>query len=128
MDGPGILSIQDFLLAHVVGDDASGVRAEVARHRERTMTVVFRDRVEAFTRCGTCPREPSRPCTALRVLALPYAGNPGYRPEWQLPGLDDPEPTVHVPASVADLAARVQRAYEGSAGRTREQRAGGHVD
>ena len=76
---PPVLGIHQFLL----GQDASLAR-EVERHRERTMTVVSLMGTESITRCGTCPREESRPCKALRVLALPFAHRPGYRPEWQL--------------------------------------------
>jgi hypothetical protein len=80
------LSIYDFLLGYVIGDDAvppghATLRTEVERHRDRTMTVVFRDRIETVTRCGTCHDE-VRPCTALRLLALPYAEHPAYRSEW----------------------------------------------
>jgi hypothetical protein len=123
MAGPGLPNISDFLYAHVRGDDTEGLRAEVERHRDRTMTVVFRERVETITRCGICPKEPSRPCTALRVLALPYAEDPLYDPGWQLVAVEDEEPTSAElrPTSVADLATRVQRAYETSGAREHEQ-------
>jgi hypothetical protein len=81
-------SIQEFLLARLQDDDSDAVRAEVERHRDRTMTVVFRDRVETITRCGTCPKEPERPCTAMRELALPFADHPQFRPEWRVPTLE----------------------------------------
>lgn len=77
---PPVLSIHQFLL----GQDASLAR-EVERHRERTMTVVSLMGTESITRCGTCPSEESRPCKALRVLALPFAHRPGYRSAWQVP-------------------------------------------
>ena len=78
----GSATIYDFLLGLVVDGDSGTVRAEVERHRERTMTVVFRDRTETITRCATC-REEAHPCTALRVLALRFAEHPAYRPEWR---------------------------------------------
>ncbi len=58
------------------------LRAEVERHNDRTMTVVSLNETWTITRCGVCPKEANRPCTALRVLALPYAQHPAYRPEW----------------------------------------------
>lgn len=49
------------------------------------MTVVFRSGNErSITRCKLCPKEDTRPCLALRVLALPYAQHPLYRPEWRI--------------------------------------------
>jgi hypothetical protein len=106
--GLRVLSIQEFLLNYVVGGgaeiddphepvpflgadkplarsapgDAVSFRAEIERHNDRTMTVVFHDRVETITRCGVCPKEATRPCTALRRLAMPYVRHPAYRPEW----------------------------------------------
>jgi hypothetical protein len=82
------LTIQEFLLAYTAGDPA-----EVERHRERTMNVVSRHGIETITRCTTCPREETRPCTALRILALPYAQHPAYRREWSI------DPPSQVPGS-----------------------------
>jgi hypothetical protein len=90
MDGPGILSIQAFLLEHAERADTPALVAGLERHRDRTMTVVHRNRIETITRCGTCPNEQLRPCRGLRVLALPYAHHPAYRPEWSLPHDDEP--------------------------------------
>jgi len=73
------VSIHKFLF-----DRDSSLRVEIERHRDRTMTVVSRGGEEAITRCGTCPWEDVRPCTGLRILALPYAGHPDYQPEWEL--------------------------------------------
>jgi hypothetical protein len=104
------LQIHDFLLVYVLGDTtdpdtrahavgdldpepsglngippaATSLRSAVAQHRERTMTVVFPGQIEAITRCGICPKEETRPCRALRILALPYAQHPAYRPEWRI--------------------------------------------
>lgn len=107
--GPRDLSIQEFLLTYVLGDNAgtgrlpalpgaelsasdlgglphnrADLRAEIERHDDRSMTVVTLKGTETITRCGVCPREDTRPCTALRVLALPYAQHPAYRPEWRI--------------------------------------------
>jgi hypothetical protein len=47
------------------------------------------DPAAGFNYCATCgsgePYEyPTEwPCPTLRLLALPYAGRPGFRPEWQ---------------------------------------------
>ena len=71
--------IHEFLL----GRD-SRLAALVERHRDRTMTVVSLSGTEKITRCGTCPKEDSRPCRALRLLALPYAHHPAYQPEWHV--------------------------------------------
>jgi hypothetical protein len=87
------LTIQEFLLRYAVGADRSGhdcagpdaQRAEIERHNDRTMTVVTLSGTSTITRCGVCPKEETRPCTALRVMALPFAEHPAYRQEWQLP-------------------------------------------
>ena len=62
----------------------ASLRAEVERHNDRTMTVVSLHETWTITRCGVCPKEQARPCTALRLLALPYAQHPAYRPEWRV--------------------------------------------
>jgi hypothetical protein len=109
--GTRIMNIQEFLLLYAVGDDPGidehtgpapvvhggglansdpdelpltgpSLRTEIERHNDRTMTVVSRGAIETITRCGVCPKELTRPCTALRVLALPYARHPAYRTEW----------------------------------------------
>ena len=108
MEGPGVLSIQEFLLARTAGVGDERLHTEVGRHDERSMTVVFRDRVEVITRCGVCPKEETRPCTVLRVLALPYAGHPDYCSAW---GLTAPEDVVaplrdSLPALTDALVAR----------------------
>src|SRR5436190_7937845 len=99
--GTHVLNIQDFLLTYALGpvggivdrssaviSDAAGhpltradLRAEIERHSDRTITVVSMSRIETITRCGVCPKEDTRPCMALRVLALPYAPHPAYRTE-----------------------------------------------
>ena len=111
--GPRVLSIQDFLLAYVLGEDedAGGhlvlldrarertgrrrarsarnradLRAEVERHQAQVTTVDSGAGDETVTRCVSCPTDEGWPCTALRVLALPYARHPAYRTEWQVPG------------------------------------------
>ena len=98
--GPRVLSIPEFLLDYVLVPEAEGggpvgaaradLRAEVVRHRDRTMTVVFRDRIETMTRCEVCRTE-DPPCTALRVLALPFADHPAYRAEWSISSSEGPE-------------------------------------
>lgn len=113
-----VLTIQEFLLAHVLGDadpdDRAGpepvddprrldpsdpeglaltgaaLRAEIERHNDRTMTVVSRGDTQRITRCGICPKEGAPPCTALRLLALPYAQHPAYQPEWSIARPDAP--------------------------------------
>jgi hypothetical protein len=97
-----ILSIQDFLFGYVLGDglddvhDADDIdhrltrlRAEVSRHEARTMTVVSRGSTKTMTRCRSCFGEDAWPCTALRVLAAPYARHPAYRSEWQVSPAED---------------------------------------
>jgi hypothetical protein len=95
---PSVLDIHEFLLLYVLGESSDpdtsdlnrlpltggSLRAAVERHSERTMTVVFPGQIEAITRCGICPKEETRPCRALRILALPYAHHPAYRPEWRI--------------------------------------------
>ena len=66
----------------------ANLRAEVKRHSDRTMTVVTLSGIETITRCGICPKEDTRPCRALRILAMPYAQHPAYRPEWSITGPD----------------------------------------
>lgn len=88
------VSIQEFLL-----DRDSSLRIEIEHHRDRTMTVVSLSGEEAITRCGTCPWEDVRPCTGLRILALPFAQHPLYRSEWQLV---PEQPEASGSSSVAD--------------------------
>jgi hypothetical protein len=85
-----VLSISEFLWTYVLdeGDvSLAGVklRAEIERHRERTVTIESRKGARTVARCQVCPREDGRPCMALRVLALPYARHPAYRQEWWVP-------------------------------------------
>jgi hypothetical protein len=68
---PEVLSIQEFLL----GLDA-GLTAEIERHKDRTMTVASLSGEETITRCGTCPKEDTRPCTATD-LGTPVCAAPG---------------------------------------------------
>lgn len=109
--GTHALSIQDFLLAHALGPvdeildrqnaampgpngrlmTRADLREEVERHSDRTMTVVSINKTETLTRCGVCPKEVTRPCMALRLLALPYAQHPAYRPEWRIARPESPE-------------------------------------
>ncbi len=93
---PHLLSIHDFLLAR-----DPGLAAEVERHQDRTMTVVSFSGRKTITRCGRCPKEDSRPCRALRALALRYAHHPAYRPEW----LITPPNAVAVPSQGTGAAA-----------------------
>jgi hypothetical protein len=60
------------------------LRAEVMRHLERTTTVVTPQGIETTTRCWACTDDPTYPCRALKVLALPYATHPAYRTEWHI--------------------------------------------
>jgi hypothetical protein len=91
--GTQALTIKEFLLRYAVGTDRSGddhagpdaLRAEVERHSDRTMTVVTLGGTTTITRCGVCPKGEGRPCTALRLMALPFAQHPAYRQEWRLP-------------------------------------------
>jgi hypothetical protein len=121
---PTVLNIQEFLFAYALDGPAlaargqgvempdpdpvalrgADLRAEIERHADRTMTVRSSSGsssgMEAITRCGVCPKEATRPCAALRILALPYADHPGYRPEW---GIAPPHaPARRVPAGVSE--------------------------
>jgi len=43
-----------------------------------------RDRSGSMIGCAECVHDDKTyPCTTLRLLALPYAGRPGYREEWR---------------------------------------------
>ena len=92
MAGTRGLTIQEFLLRYAVGADRSGhdcagpdaQRAEIERHNDRTMTVVTLSGTTTITRCGVCPKEETRPCSALRLMALPFAQHPAYQQEWLL--------------------------------------------
>lgn len=82
-----MLSIHEFLLGLAKSEDRderTRLRAEVERHRLRTMTVVSHLGIETITRCGVCPKEDTQPCTVLRTIALPYAEHPSYQQEWSL--------------------------------------------
>lgn len=73
------------------------VLAEVDAKR-RLLTVHKRDTTYSFSRCITCDAGDNScgcmggsaydyPCETLRILALPYAAHPDYRPKWA------PDPT-----------------------------------
>ncbi|MFJ9448175.1 DUF6221 family protein [Kitasatospora sp. NPDC101235] len=65
---------------HIVRHDPPRVLAEVAAKRR----ILDQHRgLESMTgpNCSTCCIE-SWPCPTLRLLALPYANHPDYRPEW----------------------------------------------
>ena len=66
------------------GLSGARLRAEVMRHRSRTMTIVSMGGNETMTRCPVCPKNDSPPCDGLRLLALPYNWHPAYRPEWHI--------------------------------------------
>jgi hypothetical protein len=51
-------------------DDCTGA----ARSREYEVTCPV---------CGWASSDPTSGCETLRLLAVPYAGHPGYRPEWR---------------------------------------------
>jgi hypothetical protein len=70
----------------------AALRAEIMRHSDRSMTVVSRGGIETITRCRVCPHESTTPCRALRLLAMPYARHPRFRPEWLIepPAADVP--------------------------------------
>ena len=59
-------------------------RIEIESHHDRTMVVTSRAGTETVTRCGICAKESSRPCHALKVMALPYASHPDYQQIWQI--------------------------------------------
>jgi hypothetical protein len=83
----------------------AGLAAEVERHSDRTMTVVSLSGIETITRCGICPKEDTRPCMALRILALPYAEHPGYRSEWSITRPDTAAATAQDRPCVEDETA-----------------------
>jgi hypothetical protein len=59
-------------------------RDEIEQHNDHTMTVVSRNGTETITRCRMCPKEDTRPCRALEMMALAYASHPAYLPEWRI--------------------------------------------
>ncbi|MFF1341120.1 DUF6221 family protein [Streptomyces sp. NPDC058290] len=77
---------------HAACHDPARVLAEVDAKR-RLLTVHARDTTYSFSGCVTCDAGDNScgcmggspydyPCETLRLLALPYADHPDYRPEW----------------------------------------------
>ena len=57
-----------------------------AKRRLLALHHQLEDAQEMLDFCATCDatgKYPEYPCTTLRLLALPYAGRPGYREEWR---------------------------------------------
>lgn len=78
--------------SHIARHDPARVLAEVDAKR-RLLTVHARDTTYSFSGCVTCDAGDNScgcmggsaydyPCETLRLLALPYADHPDYRPEW----------------------------------------------
>lgn len=59
-------------------------RDAIEQHNDHTMTVVSRSGMQTVTRCGFCPKEDTRPCRALKVMALRYSNHPAYLAEWRI--------------------------------------------
>lgn len=59
-------------------------RAVIHRHHDRSVTVMASGAFETVTRCGICIHEFTRPCRALRTLAVPDDQHPDYDRLWQL--------------------------------------------
>lgn len=69
------------LLTHVARHDP----ARVLRELEAKRALLEEHRVRDDGRCRTCREAacPRSPCTTLRLLAVPYAGHPGYDDSWR---------------------------------------------
>ncbi|OIK06650.1 DUF6221 family protein [Streptomyces monashensis] len=69
------------LLTHVARHDPARVLREL--HAKRGLLAEHRVRDDG--RCRTCREgeHPRPPCTTLRLLALPFAGHPGYDDLWR---------------------------------------------
>lgn len=99
------MHINEFLLARVADDEVSAGgpssttyelgpnrahasdlferrRTAIHRHHDRSVTVMFAGKAQTISRCGMCAHEVTRPCRALRLLALPDDAHPDYDPAW----------------------------------------------
>jgi hypothetical protein len=99
------MHINEFLLARVADDEAGAGapgsttyelgpnrahacdlferrRIAIHRHHDRSVTVMFAGRAQTISRCGVCAHELTRPCRALKRLALPHASHPDYDAAW----------------------------------------------
>ncbi|MCC5474313.1 DUF6221 family protein [Streptomyces barringtoniae] len=69
------------LLTHVARHDP----ARVLRELEAKQALLDEHRMMDDDTCRTCRQggPPRSPCTTLRLLAVPYAGHPGYDDSWR---------------------------------------------
>ncbi|MGV4986451.1 DUF6221 family protein [Streptomyces sp. NRAIS3] len=69
------------LLTHVARHDP----ARVLRELEAKRALLEEHRMRDDGRCRTCREEasPRSPCITLRLLALPFAADPGYDDSWR---------------------------------------------
>jgi hypothetical protein len=80
---PGV-TIKTFLLTRLSEEiqvDGGRRRREIESHNDRSMVVTWQHEAETVTRCGTCTKESSRPCTPLRLLAARYNDHPEFEEE-----------------------------------------------
>ncbi|MFF3911985.1 DUF6221 family protein [Streptomyces sp. NPDC001852] len=69
------------LLTHVARHDP----AQVLRELQAKRALLEEHRMRDDGTCRTCREAacPRSPCTTLRLLAVPYAGHPGYDDSWR---------------------------------------------
>jgi hypothetical protein len=65
-------------------------RAVIHRHHDQSVTVMATGEFQTVTRCGICIHEFTRPCRALKTLALPDRAHPDYDRAWDLAGSGAP--------------------------------------
>jgi hypothetical protein len=83
------VNIRTFLLARLSEEsrvDGARSRRAIKLHDDRSMVVTWQHNAETVTRCGTCTKEASRPCTALKLLAAKYEDHPDFEEAWALGG------------------------------------------
>lgn len=91
--------IRDFLLdfaMNTLGPDGSALhqmedrpsaqdslRRELDRHNAPHDAVRAGHGAKTSPVCPVCREDTIQPCDVLRLLAVPYASHPAYRPEWR---------------------------------------------
>jgi hypothetical protein len=84
--GPWDTGIGDQISEHMLHWDPARVLAEVKAKRQlldlHSPGRSYRE--DELPVCGSCRKDRVYPCRVVRLLAQPYAGQPGWREEWQL--------------------------------------------
>ena len=71
-------------LHHSLGPSSQDVlRRELDRHTPALDAEYVGHDADIAAACARCCQDRVQPCDVLRLLAVPYASHPAYRPEWR---------------------------------------------